>query len=89
MAVLIHVTLIPPFDPHGELTSVAHSWQKWLKSSNLVADASGCKNDKQKRQLLLNTAGAAVQDVFSTLNETGNDYKTALEQSSSQKGTWT
>ena len=79
----IHVTPIPPFDPHqghGELSSVAHRWQKWLKSFNLFADAASCKNDKQKRQLLLHTAGSDVQDIFYTLTETGTDYKTAAEK---------
>jgi len=70
MAVPIHVTLIPPFDQHGELSSVAHRWQKWLKSFNLFADASGCKNDKQKRQLLLHTAGAAMQTRFALVINT-------------------
>ena len=80
MAVPIHVTPIPPFEPHGELSSVAYRWQKWLKSFNLFADAAGCKNDRQKRQLLLHTAGSDVQDIFYTLTETGTDYKTAAEK---------
>ena len=80
MAVPIHVTPIPPFDPHGELSSVAHRWQKWLKSFNLFANAAGCKNDKQKRQLLLHTAGSDIQDIFYALTETGTDYKTAAEK---------
>ena len=80
MAVPIHVTPIPPFDSHGELSSVAHRWQKWLKRFNLFADASGCKNDKQKRQLPLHTAGSDVQGNFYKLTETGTDYKTAAEK---------
>ena len=80
MAVPIHVTPIPPFDRHGELSSVAHRWQKWLKSFNLFADAAGCKNDKQKHSYFLHTAGSDVQDIFYTLTETGTDYKTEAEK---------
>ena len=64
------------------LTLITHPLRECacLKSFNLFADASGCKNDKQKRQLLLHTAGAAVHDIFYTLNETGNDYKTTVDK---------
>ena len=53
---------------------------KWLKSFSIFSDAAGCKNDKQKRQLLLHTAGADVQDVFHKFTETGTDYKTAVDK---------
>ena len=80
MAVPITVASILPFDLHGEQNSVAHRWEKWLKSFSIFSDAAGCKNDKQKRQLLLHTAGADVQDVFHTFTETGTDYKTAVDK---------
>lgn len=80
MAVPISVASIPPFDPHGDQNSVAQRWQKWLKSFAIFADATGCKNDKQKRQLLLHTAGSEIQDIFYTLTETGTDYKTAADK---------
>lgn len=45
-------------------------WQKRSKASI----------EKQKRQLLLHTAGSDVQDIFYTLNDTGIYYKTAVEK---------
>ena len=80
MAVPITVASIPPFDPHGDQNSVAQRWHKWLKSFAIFADATGCKNDKQKRQLLLHTAGSEIQDIFHTLTDTGTDYKTAADK---------
>ena len=77
MAVPITVASVPPFDLHGEQNSVAHQWEKWLKSFSIFA---GCKSDKQKRQPLLHSTGADVQDVFHTFTETGTDHKTAVDK---------
>jgi len=41
--------------------------------------ASGITDTKQKRGVLLHLAGPEVQDVFATLQDTGEDYATALE----------
>ena len=42
--------------------------------------ASGISDQKQKRAILLHLAGAEVQEIFETLPDTGDDYKTALEK---------
>ena len=38
------------------------------------------KDDAQKRAFLLYQAGEATQEIFDTLEETGDDYKTAIEK---------
>jgi len=38
----------------------------------------GITDPKQKRAVLLHLAGPEVQDVFATLQDTGEDYATAL-----------
>ena len=40
--------------------------------------ATGCTDDRQKRNLLLRTAGEEVQDVFSTLADTGATHGEAV-----------
>ena len=40
--------------------------------------ATGCTDDRQKRNLLLRTAGEEVQDVFATLADTGATYDEAV-----------
>ena len=37
-------------------------------------------NDKQRRALLLYQAGPDTQEIFETLTDTGDDYKTAQEK---------
>lgn len=77
MAVAISLTPIPNFDPHGEANSVFHRWEKWTRSFDTFAIATGCTNDAQKRQLLLHCAGSDVQDIFYTLTETGTSFAEA------------
>jgi hypothetical protein len=42
--------------------------------------ASGATDQKQKRAILLHLAGPDVQEIFETLPNTGDDFKTALER---------
>lgn len=79
MAVQISVTSVPPFDPHGDPNTVSQRWDRWVKSFKLFADASGCTDDRQMRQLLLHCAGSDVQDVFFTLTVADEEFDTALE----------
>jgi len=76
-AVAINVNPVPQFDPHGDQSSIAHRWKKWVRNFETFAMAAGCTQDAQKRQLLLHTAGSAVQDIFDTLENTGNTYDQA------------
>ena len=66
--------------PVIETSSLAQRWDKCTKSLDYYIRASGISDQKQKRAILLHLAGAEVQEIFETLPETGNDYKTALEK---------
>ena len=43
-------------------------------------EALDIKEDKQKRALLLYQAGEASQEIFETLSDTGEEYKTAKDK---------
>lgn len=64
----------------SDLANVSVRWHKWVNSFKLYLTASGACNATQKRALLLHLAGAEVQDVFSTLDNAGEDkdYELAL-----------
>ncbi|XP_028414242.1 uncharacterized protein K02A2.6-like [Dendronephthya gigantea] len=79
MAKVLDLPEIQPFvvsDP----SSLAQRWEKWTKSLDYYIRASGISDQKQKRAILLHLAGADVQEIFETLPDTGEDYKTALEK---------
>ena len=64
MPVRINVTSISPFHSHSEQNSVAHRLEKGLKSFLIFSDAAGCKNDKQKGQLLFIWETPRVESVL-------------------------
>lgn len=76
----MNVAAIASFNPHGDTSNCAQKWKKWLRSFELYSSAAGCKDNRQKRQLLLHSAGPEVQDIFDTLGDTGEDYETASEK---------
>jgi len=78
MAVNINVPPVPTFNPHTH--DLSTKWQKWTRDFETFAVASGVKDDKQKRQLLLHCAGTEVHDIFETLEGTGENYKTAKDK---------
>ncbi|CAB4023777.1 Transposon Tf2-9 poly, partial [Paramuricea clavata] len=53
-------------------------WRKWIKSFEYYIAASGINDKKQQRAILLHLAGPEVQDIFETLEDTGNDLDTAI-----------
>ena len=75
---------VPPFDVLTDPANVGIRWEKWVKGFKLYITASGIKDNEaaRKRALLLHLAGPEVQDIFSTLDNTGDDraYDTALEK---------
>ena len=79
MAKVLDLPAILPFSV-TETSSLAQRWDKWTKSLDYYIRASGISDQKQKRAILLYLAGAEVQEIFETLPETGDDYKTALEK---------
>ena len=73
----ISVQNVSLFDPNGDVASVFQRWERWLRSFELYADASGCTDGKQKRQLLLHSAGIETQDIFFTFEPQPEDYDSA------------
>ena len=78
MAARPDVTPMPPFDPIGDPTSLSQRWTTWKKRFETYLIALNITDDKQKRALLLYQSGQQTQEIFETLTETGEDYKTAL-----------
>ena len=79
-AAKIEVPPLIPFDPISEPTSVSQRWKAWKRCFEIYLIAVNVKDDAQKRALLLYQAGEATQEIFDTLEETGDDYKTAIEK---------
>jgi hypothetical protein len=76
------LSIAPPtaFSPHGDISSVSDRWSSWLRRFETYTVASGVKDDKQKRALLLHCAGEEVQTVFETLPNTGDKYDDAKQK---------
>ncbi|XP_054874943.1 uncharacterized protein LOC111568739 [Amphiprion ocellaris] len=79
---------IQPFACYTDPATLGPRWTRWLTSFELYADGKGLilTNDatdaikQRRRTLLLHLAGQDVQDVFSTLPQTGEatDYAAAV-----------
>ena len=70
---------MPPFDPDTDLgADLAARWRIWLDDFNTYLVASNITNDKRKRALLLYQAGSRVREIFRNLEETGEDFDTAV-----------
>jgi hypothetical protein len=72
MAVRLEVHPLPPFDPTSDPTSVDQRWKTWSKRFETYLVALNITEDKQKRALLLYQAGQATQEIFETLQDTGD-----------------
>ena len=80
---------IEPFSyTTGDLSNIGPRWRRWLNRFELYADSKNLiltpekeDNRQQRRALLLHLAGEEVQDVFDTLQDTGNtkDYDSAVK----------
>ena len=79
-AAKIEVPPLIPFDPISEPTSVSQRWKAWKRRFEIYLIAVNVKDDAQKRALLLYETGEATQEIFDTLEKTGDDYKTAIEK---------
>ena len=72
--------VIGKFDCYGDQATLSTCWKRWLKSFELFADSQGLlivegsdKNRQRRRAQLLHHAGPDVQDIFYTLENTGED----------------
>ena len=80
MATPISVTQIPCFSPSVDISSVSNSWGYLAYE---VGHFRSCyrlhsTDDRQKRMLLLHTAGEEVQGIFPTLADTEATYDEAV-----------
>ena len=80
MAAKIDLAPLPPFDPLSDPTSLGQRWKSWTERFQTYVAAINIADDKQKRALLLYQSGPATQEIFETLKDTGEDYKTAQEK---------
>ena len=78
MATKIDLTPLPPFDPLTEPSSISQRWKMWKRRFETYLVTLNITEDKKKRALLLNQAGQATQEIFDTLQETGEDFTTAM-----------
>ena len=62
----------------GETSTISQLWRNWVKSLEYYIAASGITEKKQQRAIPLHLAGPEVQDIFETLEDTGNDLDTAI-----------
>ncbi|XP_064470096.1 uncharacterized protein K02A2.6-like [Ornithodoros turicata] len=67
------VTPIAVFDPHGEPSSIAQRWEKWLNRLENFIVASNVKDKKQQKAMLLHFAGEQVFDIYEALGGTAED----------------
>lgn len=80
---------IQNFACYAEPATLGSRWKRWLTSFELYADGKGliltedstAATKQRRRALLLHLAGPDVQDVFSTLPDTGEptDYHEAVD----------
>ena len=78
---------IRKFDCHSEPATLGPLWTRWLTSFELFADGKGLiitestnvTTRQRRRAMLLHLAGQHVQEIFSTLADTGDatDYAAA------------
>ncbi|CAB3997255.1 Retrovirus-related Pol poly from transposon opus, partial [Paramuricea clavata] len=77
MAKVLDLPKLQPFTL-GETSTISQRWRKWIKSFEYYIAASGINDKKQQRAIFLHLAGPEVQDIFETLEDTGNDLDTAI-----------
>ena len=61
---------------------IASKWKKWQRGLNFYIEATGIDKDAEKTRLknmVLYLIGEDCQDIYDTLNDTGDDYLSVLE----------
>jgi len=64
-----------PFDPLSEPSFSSQQWNSWIKRFKAYIVTMKITDNKQKSVLLLYQVGEATQEIFDTLQNTGNDYQ--------------
>ena len=81
--------VLPKFDCFSHPATIGPRWKRWLTSFELYADGKGliisegttAATKQRRRAMLLHLAGPDVQEIFTTLTETGDaaNYASAVE----------
>ena len=68
------------FDPSVDPSTISLRWKEFLNRFNRFVVAANITNTSQKRAILLYQAGPAVDKIFQTLENTGedDDFDTAV-----------
>jgi hypothetical protein len=76
MATIVQVNPVQPFNmtEASGATGLSQRWDQWKSSFNFYLVATGVTDDKQKRALLLHSAGQNVQELFGTLTVEGDSF---------------
>jgi hypothetical protein len=77
MSTQIDLPPLLPFNPLNDQSSFSQHWKTWVKQFETYILATNITDDTQKRAMLLYQAGPDTQDIFETLQETGEDYAMA------------
>ena len=81
--------MLPKFDCFSDPATIGPQWTRWLNSFEVYADGKGliinetttAATKQRRRAMLLHLAGPDVQEIFTTLTDTGNatDYARAVD----------
>ncbi|XP_065064758.1 uncharacterized protein LOC135690983 [Rhopilema esculentum] len=70
----VQLNPLPPFDPNAELgASVAARWKLWLRDFDTFLVASGIRDAKRQKALLLYQAGPKVREIFNQLSDVNGE----------------
>ena len=78
MAQASSLTPVPPFMEASDPATAPTAWKIWVTRFEQYLAAADIKEEKRKRALLIYLAGETVADIFATLTDTGDDYRTAI-----------
>ena len=70
--------VFPSFDVHMD-GNPGPRWKKWLEKFQRFLIVCNVSDDSRRRAMLLYYAGDDVDEIFTTLADTGDDYKKAHE----------
>ena len=69
---------VPPFTEASDPATAHTAWKRWVTRFDQYLAATDIQEEKRKRALLIYLAGETVADIFATLPDTGDDYRTAI-----------
>ena len=75
----------PPFSPDSEPTTTGMRSKKYVERFENYLIARDVKDKVRRRAIFLHCDGEKVQDIFDTLEETGEDFETAGKNTFSRR----